>query len=277
VTSSLRLPDFVVAGVPRAGTSALGAQLRKLDDVHLPATKELHYFTAHHRRGLGWYADQFRDARDDQRCGELTPAYVLHEHAVRRMARTLPDAVVVVVLRDPIDRAYSHFWLNQAKGTERLSFEEALAAEPARLRRDPTDLSHGYLTSGEYSRLLRQLFEHVPREQVHVVMFDDWVREPDATLAALCARLGLAAPSAPVTSERTNHRGPVRSVRLSALARRLPGPAVRTVRRWNTTSADYPELRPTTRARLEERFAPDREGLSALLGREVPWGPAVPR
>ncbi len=76
---------------------------------------------------------------------------------------------------------------------------------------------------------------------------------------------------------RTNHRGPVRSVRLSAAARRLPGPAIRAVRRWNTTPADYPDLRPATRERLEERFAPDRQELCALLGREVPWGHAVPR
>ncbi|WP_167305782.1 sulfotransferase family protein [Nocardioides euryhalodurans] len=270
-----RLPGFVVAGVPRAGTTTVASHLRTVPGVFVPDLEEVHYFTRRHDRGPDWYAGLYRDARPEQVCVDVTPSYVLHEEAVERIARELPDAVVGLVLRDPVDRAYSHYWLNRDKGTERLGFEEALEAEPERLARDPRDLPHGYLTSGGYARLLRRLHEHVPPDRVHVVLFDDLARDPGPVVAGLCARLGVPPPTEPVPARRTNHHGPARSPLLGSVARRLPGPVSRTVRRWNSTPGAYPPMEPATRERLRDHFAADRDELEELLGRAVPWGRAA--
>ncbi len=274
MTTPDRLPDFVVAGVPRAGTTTLAAHLRGLDDVVLPAVKEPHFFSLHRSRGLDWYASLYRDARADQVCGDITPAYLVHPGAVADLARTLPDARVVVVLRNPVDRAYSHFWLNQWKGIERHDFEGALAAEPKRLTGDPRRVPYAYVRSGHYARWLRELYDHVPAEQVHVVIFDDMVARPGEVVAGVCRHIGASPPSSPVEKKQTNKHGPVRNVWVSAAARHLPGPACRAVRRWNSPEGDYPKMAPDTRARLVDRFAGDHEDLVGLLGRPLPWGRA---
>jgi hypothetical protein len=267
----VRLPDFVVAGVPRAGTTSLAAHLRAMPDVFLPARKEVHYFTLNQHRGLGWYAALYDDAPRHQVCGDNTPAYLLHADAVEAMGRVLPVARVVVVLRDPVERAYSHYWLNRWKGIERLGFEAALDAEPHRLAREPDNSPHAYAGSGEYARLLRRLFAHVRPERVHVVMTDDLSRDPVETLAELRLFLGLVPLHVPVTRQRINHHGPARSPQVSAVARRLPGPACRLVRRLNTRPGDYPPMSDAARERLSDHFAGQRGELEELLGRPVPW------
>jgi Sulfotransferase domain len=267
----VRLPDFVIAGVPRCGTTTLAGHLRAQPQVFLPARKELHYFTLNRGRGLSWYAGHFADARPDQVCGEATPAYLLHPDAVEQLGRTLPRALVVVVLRDPADRAYSHYRLNQWKGVERRGFEAALAAEPARLARDPGASHFAYVGSGEYARLLGHLYTHVAREQVRVVMFDRLSTDPSGVLAELCATLGVDAPAGTVAGDRRNHHGVVRSPVVSAIARRLPGPACRQVRRWNTSDGEYPPMRQDTRRRLTEHFADANAGLAELIDQPLSW------
>ena len=267
----MRLPDFVIAGVPRCGTTTLAGYLRGVPEVFMPSKKELHYFTLNHDRGWSWYAEHFADARADQVCGEATPAYLLHTDALRRLARTLPRARVVVVLREPADRAYSHFRLNQWKGVERRDFESALAAERIRLERDPSASHYAYVGSGEYERLLARLFEHVPRERVDVVMFDRLSADPSGVVADLCAAMGVPAPSIGVPVERRNHHGVVRSPVVSTIARRLPGPACRMLRRWNTMAGEYPPMRSETRRRLSEHFAEANAGLARMIDQPPSW------
>ena len=271
MTTEGRLPDFVVAGVPRASTTTLAAHLRELDEVVLPPVKEPHFFSLHRSYGLDWYAGLYRGARPDQRCGDITPAYLVHPGAVADMAQTLPDAKVVVVLRNPVDRAYSHFWLNQWKGVERNDFEGGLAAEPDRLRRNPRSVQYAYVRSGHYARWLRELYDHVPEERVHVVLFDDMVANLGETLAGVCRHIGVTPPDR-VEKKHTNHHGPVRSVWVSTVARHVPGPACRTLRRWNSSPGKYPPMAPETRARLVDAFAADHADLVDLLGRALPWG-----
>lgn len=267
----MMLPAFVIAGVPRSGTTTLAAQLRLLPQIYLPARKELHYFTINRGKGLNWYAEHFAAASPRQLCGESTPTYLLHADAVRRMADTLPDAKVIILLRDPVARAYSHFRLNQWKGIERLDFDGALAAEPRRLERDPTGASFAYAGSGDYVRMLRVLFAHYPRDQVHVMFFDDLVAHPGLAIERVCRFLGLPIPSAPVSTIHRNHRGAVRIPAINAAARRLPGPLCRAVRRFNTKAGDYPPMPNNTRRMLTTRFMSTNAELATLLGCAVPW------
>ena len=267
------LPTFLIVGVPRAGTTSLAAYLAAHPDVFVAAGKELHFFNGRYERGVDWYSSQFdADASAVQR-GEATPGYLFSKDAVRLMARTVPDAKLIVVLREPVDRAYSHFWLNRWRGIEPLSFEEALDAEDERRARRPRDPRRAYFGLGCYADQLRHLLEHFPADQVHTEYFEDLVRQPAALVERVCRYLGVRELVPQAAGDRHNHHGPVRSVRLAMLARKLPGPLCRGVRDWNTLDAEYPSMAPHTRRVLTQQFADANADLPSLVGHTGPWSP----
>ena len=110
-------PTFVVAGAQKCGTSTLHSLLQDHPHVLMSRPKELHFFDRHWERGLDWYASQFTPGPDHQQFGESTPVYMYDAVGRQRMIETLPEARIVVILRDPIKRAYSHY--RQYRNTER--------------------------------------------------------------------------------------------------------------------------------------------------------------
>src|SRR5436309_16134274 len=105
------LPDFIVIGAQKSGTGSLYAYLNGHPDVAGARVKEVHYFDLHYHRGVDWYLDQFPDeAAARPRCtGEASPYYLFHPHAPRRAFDLVPDARLIALLRDPVDRAISHY------------------------------------------------------------------------------------------------------------------------------------------------------------------------
>src|SRR5688572_19406956 len=107
-----RLPDFVVIGSMRAGSTSLARYIGAHPSVYMPPKKELHFFDWNWDRGLDWYRAQFRDATPGAIIGEATPIYIVYREAMERLAKACPEARLLVVLRDPVSRAYSHYWYN---------------------------------------------------------------------------------------------------------------------------------------------------------------------
>ncbi len=265
------LPSFLIVGVPRAGTTSLAAYLAAHPDVFMAEGKELHFFNGWHDRGLEWYSRQFETSRPVTQRGEATPGYLYRADAIDRLSQTVPGAKLIVVLREPVDRAYSHFWLNRWRGIEPMTFEAALAAEGARLADEPHDPRRAYFDMGDYVSQLRRLLGHYPVEQVHTVFFEDLKKNPGDVVTELCRFLEVRELVPSVTGDRHNHHGPVRSVPVSILARRLPGPLCRAVRRLNTRDAEYPRMDPETRRALSARFADANRDLPTLINRRPPW------
>lgn len=265
------LPTFLIIGVPRAGTTSLAAYLAAHPDVYMADGKELHFFNGRYHLGLDWYSEHFQGKPAAVQRGEATPGYLFKPKAVELMARTLPAAKLVVVLRDPVDRAYSHYWLNQWRGIEPLTFEGALDAENSRLARRPDDPRPAYFGMGSYADQMRRLLSHYPPEQVHSIFFEDLKVRPNDVVLDLCRFLDIRAQVPSTTGDRHNHHGPVRSVRLATYARQLPGPVCRTVRRLNTRDAEYPAMKHETRATLSTRFAAVNRGLPDLIGKQPDW------
>src|SRR5262245_12189274 len=104
------MPMFVVCGAQKAGTSTLHDMLGQHPAVLVSRPKELHYFDVHYDEGPQWYADRFRPEARHESWGETTPGYLYKTWARRRMCRDLPEARFLVILRDPVQRAYSHYW-----------------------------------------------------------------------------------------------------------------------------------------------------------------------
>jgi hypothetical protein len=205
-----RLPDFLLIGAPKAGTTALHAALAQHPELFLSEPKEPKYYLcgdspppayrgpgdAHSNREWIWqrqrYLDLFAGAGDNQLAGESTPFYLYHRDARRRIAADLPQAKLVAVLRDPVDRAYSNWMHLWADGLEPCSdVVEACAREAARVDAGWAPFWH-YRGLGMYGRQLSDLFEHFPREQVLTVRYRALVDKPHAVLDRVCRFLGVS-------------------------------------------------------------------------------------
>lgn len=175
-----RLPDIVIIGGQRCGTTSLFRYLSGHPDVVEPMSKELNYLSFHFGRGDGWYRGHFPRTTAGQRTLEASPFYCVDPVVPARAARLLPQAHFIALLRNPTERAYSHYLHNLEHGLENLSFPEALAAEPERLKRARALGVDGrpglrlmraasYFHRREYANQLQGWFETFPREQIVVI------------------------------------------------------------------------------------------------------------
>lgn len=205
------LPDFVIVGVQRAGTTSLFRDLKRHPQVIAASTKEVHYFDYHHARGQGWYRAHFPHRRTlvahgdlPPVTGEATPNYLFHLHAPRWVSDELPQTRLIVVLREPVQRAYSHWKLNRRIGVEDLTFAEAVDREEERtgpdrrrLQADPEypayDLFRfSYAARGTYAAQLERWYGAIPRERFLVVSSEDLQASPDDTFARITDFIGVS-------------------------------------------------------------------------------------
>jgi hypothetical protein len=245
------LPDAVILGAQKCGTSSLHNYLTQHPDVIPPLRKEVHYFDLNYGRGEDWYRAHF--GRLDQPGLNLdsSPYYLFHPVVPERLHELLPDARLIVLLRDPVRRAYSHYWHERDKGREPLSFEEAIAAEPARIEQADAELAsgalersrehqlHSYLARGRYAEQLERWFALFPREQFLVLRFEDLVREPLVVLNQALAYLGLPAVDSADLEARNTRK--------------------------------YPPMSEETAERLRNYFATHNRRLETLLGHAMGW------
>lgn len=251
------LPTFVIAGSQKCGTTSLAATLRQHRQVHVPRPKEVHFFDHHFARGAEWYAEQFSPREHHLQIGEATPSYLDHPLAAKRLARTLPEARIVVLLRNPVDRAYSHYWHKRRLGDEHLeSFEEAVAAEPARREaaRRASWLRHAYVARGHYIDRIETFVASHGRDRVHVMLLEDVVAETGPTLRRLLRFLEVnPAPARRMTFGKRN--------------------SYRSGEKKDADRAAYPPMDPATRRALTEQYAASNARLAAFLDRDLSaWG-----
>jgi hypothetical protein len=256
LTAPLRgLPSALIIGAQRSGTTSLFNYLAQHPDVLSPLGKEIHYFDLHYARGIRWYRGRFPFSHRLRR-GSLTidasPYYLFHPLAPARAAQLLPDVKLVAVLRNPVDRAFSHYQHEVRDGRESLTFAEAidreterLAGEEERLRREPGYYSYNhhryaYTRRGRYLEQLLRWVEHYPRSRLLVVQSERLFREPAAVSAALYDFLGLR----PHTLERYSafYQGKYEQA-----------------------------IPPALRARLTAYFEPHNRELYRWLGEEYDW------
>ena len=194
------LPDFLIIGAQKSGTNTLYDYFAQHPDVRRSSIHEVHFFDNNFDRGVGWYRGHFPHNSGSHRrwlTGETSPYYLFHPLAPRRAARVVPGARLVALLRNPVDRAYSHYHHTRAKGRERLSFEEALEREAERTDDAWNDLAsgrvaeappvqhHSYLARGRYAEQLARWFACYPTEQVAVVKAEDLYERPEPVMRRL--------------------------------------------------------------------------------------------
>jgi Sulfotransferase domain len=266
-TSDLRpLPDFLIIGTHRGGTTSLHEYLDQHPCVarKFPRVQNLkgaRYFDENFFRGIDWYRAHFPTAayRSVRRLrggpvvsGEASPYYLFHPAAAERASRVVPHAKIIVLLRDPVERAYSHWKRERRDGTEPLGFEDAVAAEPERLAGEVDRIlsderyysyaheNFSYVTQGLYVDALQRWLDHYPREQIYVEASERFLRDPQRAYDGVLRFLG------------------------------LPPFSLRDARPLNTTGSSQ-RLASITRRELAARVAPYNRRLEELLGIRFGW------
>jgi hypothetical protein len=197
-------PDFVIIGAQRSGTTSLHAYLAAHPRVEAPNSKELHFLTDRFQRGREWYLGQFPEAIPcDHLTGEATPYALFHPQAPGRLRAIAPHAKVIVLLRNPVERAYSHYEMERARANEPLDFASAIAAEAERLGGEEERLTHdplyvswahkhrSYLARGDYAPQLLRWFKTFPPEQMLIVRSEELYERTAESFATVAAFLGI--------------------------------------------------------------------------------------
>lgn len=255
------LPTFLIIGAQKAGTTSLQDVLQEHPAVGSPFKKEPAYLTHFMHRPLRWYRSHFplyaEAARIKRRLGvpmqvgEATPYYLFHPTASIRARALIPDAKLVAILRNPIDRAHSQHNHEVVLGYEHLPFEEALAAEEDRLAGEEERLArnvlatseahahYSYASRGRYAEQLERWQAAFGAERLLVLISEEFWADPAGEAVKVQEFLGLP-PQAPTDVSPRN------------------------IRR-------YDGLSPALRARLAAVFADDNDRLAHRLGRHLPW------
>lgn len=292
-----RLPDYLLIGGMKCGSTSLHDQLDRHPDIFTPRAKEPGFFSRDERfaRGIEWYKGLFAEATPGQRCGESSTCYTRWPHfgeVAPRIHEHLPDIKLVYIMRHPVDRAYSHY---RHEMTERdrdkrgsvVSFEAAL------------EETEEYVDSSLYLKQIERFLEHYSRDRFHFLLLDDLKREPVPTLRGVQEHLGLSVRDdlhLDKASNRIEHRiarGKAKTLFRKVRANPLVSLAAEVTPTWvkhgvrdfitdswatelimrRRTQAFAKKLSPLTsqtRQRLLERFERPNRELAEFLGRELP-------
>lgn len=274
--SEARLPDFLVVAAPRAGTTSLHRYLDAHPQVFMAPQKEVHFFDQHHHRGPDWYRQQFAEAEPRQVVGDATPTYLFAPGAVERMAELLPDAKLIVVLRNPVDRAYSNYWYWRTMFPDGRSFAELARAEMADPEAPAAEGFQPYLAMGRYLPQLRHLMDHYPRKALLVLLLEDLKEDAASAFRSVCCFLDIREDTVPKEVGRTFNPAPrLRSEQLRRAMLRtrawrwLPNRLVNGIDRLNRRPAPYPPMDPALRNELLDWYREDNEALARWLGRDL--------
>lgn len=266
------MPEFLLIGTKRGGTTSFYYDLLKLPQVlpmfpsakYLPKaneTKGIHFFDSYYYRGLNWYRSYLpskwararaeRDLGLPVVVGEASPYYLFHPLAAARAYAAVPNAKILVLLRNPVDRTYSHWKERRRGGAEPLEFAAALEAEAGRIAgeeekilADPRYLSYpheqqSYASQSYYAKSLRRWADLYGREKILVLTSEEYYADQPAAIATAARFLGLEAED----------------LTLGGHLNAAPGE----------------ELDPALRQRLWDQFADDVAELEQIAGRKLPW------
>jgi hypothetical protein len=276
-----RPPNFLFIGPDKAGSTWLYEALKQHPQVYLPAVKELFFFDRFYDKGWPWYRKYFNGAGDRHRVvGEICHDYLFSPLACQRIARDLPDAKLMVSLREPCQRAFSEYLYRTKVGLLTCDFETAL---------DEVD---ELIDHGRYAKHLASYLEHFPREQIFVAIFDDLASDPQQFFDRLCDFLEIERIRLPNESKRkVLAAASSRLPRVTKFARGVswrirrlgfPG-AVGKIKESSLVQrllykpyerGKKPQMSARTREHLRQVFWPEVQQLDTLLGSNLSarWG-----
>lgn len=262
------LPTFIIAGAQKAGTTALRIYLSQHDEVFM-ADKEIHFFDRDENfsKGLEWY-ESFFDHDDSERVvGEKTPDYMYDERVAERIYEFLPDVKLIFVLRNPIDRAYSHYWHNVRRGVERNSFHDAVKKEIAGV----TDTS--YLDRGKYVIQLRKFAKFFSKSDMLFLRTEDLKSNTVESLKMVLEFLNVNKDFEFSDLKKKHVGGVPRSVLIAKLCNIRPIKDIRFIKDGllflNTKKGEKPDMKRKTKKLLKHFFSDYNSHLSQFTDMDL--------
>ncbi len=247
-------PDFIIIGAQKAGTTELQALINQHPMIvkkRKGARGETHFFDLQFEKGVKWYRSQFLPRTEMAKIiGEKSPYYMFHPLVPERVHSLFPKTKIIMILRNPIDRAYSQYWHNVTRyKRENLSFEEAIAKEEARLSgeekklltdpsyKSPNHQHYSYLARGRYLPQVKLWLSFFPKDQVLILNSDDFRIKPDKVMTQVFNFIGL--DKCPLV--------------------------------YSNKKSEYPPMDPGVRKKLSDYFRPYNVALEKHLGRKFNW------
>ncbi len=245
-------PDFLIVGTQKGGTSSLYNCLNQHPDILAANKKEIHYFSMYYNRGADWYLGHFPKRDDNQLSGEASPFYLFHPQSAKRIAATFPQIKIIIMLRNPVHRAISHYHQQYRREHEKLTMKEAFEQEPQRIKAGWKKMLNdeqvsgskvqqcSYLKRGEYLEQVERYEVHFPAEQIYLSSSEAFFSDPAAELQKIFTFLTLDNSFVPEDL-------------------------------WPRKPGNYGDTEPEMIDFLTDYFKPHNEALFAHLGRQFDW------
>lgn len=265
------LPNFLIIGGNRCGTTWIAKNLRLHPEVYMPPKKELHFFDSDFAKGWDYYESYFPEekCRSYKAIGEATPAYIYKPDVAQLIKSRMPDVKLIASLRNPIDRAYSQYWNlfatapSEGHINKRLSFEEKLEFTPS------------LIEQGFYDAELSTFYEIFPKDNMLILVYEETTRNPVSEFKKIYEFLGVN-PNivSPILDVRINSAASklgksrvldmaskafYRVVRIPALAKRID----------DINAKQLPEMNPKTRESLRQRYFSSISNLEQMLNKDL--------
>lgn len=275
------LPNFLIAGAAKSGSSSLHYYLGQHHDILMSKVKEPAFFTKNWHRGVQWYESFFDHWSGEQAVGEATVEYMVDKEAPERISQTLPDVKLIFIMRNPVDRAWSHYWHRVKMGEERRSFEQIVADGNAE------EYPFKYSLYATHIERYLQFFE---KSQMMFIFLEDLREDFDDQIRGACQFIGLK-DEADIRNEGPKNRAKIyRNAQLSSFAAKIRANdslkekfpkkilpafqfAFRMLDNLNKKPFDIPQLGEKERSQLTEFFSTEIIDLERLTGRHLShWG-----
>lgn len=292
-------PNFLVIGAPKSGTTSLFYYIKQHPEIYLPVQKELHYFSFDKLvmnsngpkdsqvldglcRTKDEYIKHYRNVKNEKAIGDISPSYLYYE-THDKIKHELGLVKIVVILRNPVEKAYSQYMHMVRDQREGLSFYDALLAEDERKKNGWSDIWR-YAESSLYSDRLNAFIDSFGRENVHVIIFDDFIKNPNNEVRKLFLFLGVNQNITVNTQSAYNRTGEARSIviaeilgnksRLKNIVKSLIPSSLRIKMRLKIMDINTKEKRGMDKASknyLMKYFKEDMLNLENILDRKLPW------
>ena len=280
-------PNLIILGAEKSGTTSLTYYLDEHPEILMHSEKEIHFFDEQFHKGTEWYFNQFINLDNKIKyAGECTPFYLYLPSIPDKIYSTIPDAYFIIILRNPITRAYSKYWHQIGGGFEYLTFEEAIKKEEERINECiEYKRFYSYLDAGIYHEQIQRYYRLFDKKKIHILFFEEFLINPQEYLNQIYDFLGLSYKESTRINEIKNKRTVPFSISFQKYINKkinIDNNIKKAEQRpliWKILTKankilpiyEYPKLKQETRQELREYFAEPNEKLFKLIKKSTVW------
>jgi len=282
------LPHFVIVGASRAGTTTLFTLLQQNPQIFMPRKKELHFFYKDklYIDGLAWYERQFKRSKKDQLIGEASPPYFhsgiirdvqgkhkfdLNNDSATRMHQLMPNARIIITLRNPVTRSYSQYWKNVWEGHEKSETYKQAIEDELKGNRPPDQSAMCWLYKNNYALHVQKWIDLFSKENVHIMIFEEWIKDIPNSMRKLEEFIGVDYLPRDNNSVGIVNAG--RTERISGVS--LIGkslsklPIIKNIYKGVATQSGYPKMDDQLHLKVTEYFSDSISELEKITGKSL--------